>query len=152
MPRIYHANQLRSGRYSLTSQIYVLTAVTHRRQPFFTDFRVGRLLVREFHQAQLDGWAGSLAWVVMPDHFHWLIELKQTDLPTLMLAIKSRAAREVNAYLGRSGQFWQRGFHDRAVRREEDVQEVARYIVTNPIRAGLVRRVQDYPLWDAKWI
>jgi hypothetical protein len=32
------------------------------------------------------------------------------------------------------------------------LQSVARYIVANPVRAGLVRRVQDYPLWDALWV
>jgi hypothetical protein len=47
---------------------------------------------------------------------------------------------------------WQKGFHDRAIRREEDLRAVARYIIANPLRAGLVRRVHDYPLWDAIWL
>ena len=42
--------------------------------------------------------------------------------------------------------------HDRALRRDEDLLAVARYIVANPLRAGLVRRVGDYPLWDAVWL
>jgi len=88
----------------------------------------------------------------MPDHFHWLVELKQSSLPALMLATKSRSARAINARLGRSGRFWQKGFHDRAIRREEDLQAVARYITANPLRAGIVRRVHDYPLWDAIWV
>ncbi len=88
----------------------------------------------------------------MPDHFHWLVELKNSTLPALMLATKSRSARAINAHLGRSGRLWQKGFHDRAIRREEDLLAVARYVIANPIRAGLVRRVHDYPLWDAKWL
>jgi REP element-mobilizing transposase RayT len=47
---------------------------------------------------------------------------------------------------------WQKGYHDRAVRREDDLQSIARYVVANPLRAGLVRRVGDYPLWDAVWL
>jgi putative transposase len=47
---------------------------------------------------------------------------------------------------------WQKGYHDRAIRREEDLLAVARYIVANPLRAGLVKRVGDYPLWDAVWL
>ena len=39
-----------------------------------------------------------------------------------------------------------------ARRREEDLQDVARYVVRNPIRAGLVRSVHEYSLWDAVWI
>ena len=47
---------------------------------------------------------------------------------------------------------WQKGFHDRAVRKEEDLAAIARYIVYNPVRAGLVHKVGAYPHWDAVWI
>ncbi len=43
-------------------------------------------------------------------------------------------------------------FHDRAMRKEEDLKAAARYIVANPLRAGLVERCGDYPLWDAVWL
>ena len=152
MPTRSHANQLRTGRYSQSGQIYLLTAVTHLRESVFSDWRAGRLVVDQFRQAQTEGYADSLAWVVMPDHFHWLVELQNSTLAQLMLATKSRSARAINAYLGRSGRFWQKGFHDRALRREENLLAAARYIVANPLRARLVRRVQDYPLWDAVWL
>jgi REP element-mobilizing transposase RayT len=152
LPTRSHSNQLRTGRYSQCGQIYLLTAVTHLRDPVFSDWRVGRLVVDQFRRAQTEGQANSLAWVVMPDHFHWLVELENGTLPGLMLATKSRSARAVNVRLDRAGQIWQKGFHDRAIRREEDLQAVARYVVANPLRAGLVRRVHDYPLWDAIWL
>lgn len=47
---------------------------------------------------------------------------------------------------------WQRGFHDRALRQEEDLIATARYVVANPLRAGLVDRIGDYPWWDAVWL
>jgi putative transposase len=152
MPDVPHANRLRVGRYSQSGQIYLLTAVTRNREPLFTDCRTGRFLVRQFQQAHTDDLADSLAWVVMPDHFHWLVELKNSTLPALMLAIKSHSARAINAHLGRTGSLWQKGFHDRAIRYDEDLLAAARYIIANPIRAGLVSRVHDYPLWDAKWL
>jgi len=152
MSTLPHGKHLRTGRYSECGRIYMLTAVTQHREPVFSDWQVGRLVVHQFRQAQAEGLADSLAWVVMPDHFHWLVELKHGTLAQLVLATKSRSARAVNARLGRSGRFWQKGFHDRAIRREEDLQAVARYIIANPLRAGLVRRVQDYPLWDAVWL
>jgi len=152
LPTLPHSSRLRAGRYSQSGQIYLLTAVIEDRNPALADWKTGRLLVRQFRQAQTEGLADSLTWVVMPDHFHWLIELKNSSLPELMLATKSRSAREINAHLGRSGRLWQKGFHDRAIRREEDLLTVARYIIANPIRAGLVKRVRDYPLWDAIWL
>jgi hypothetical protein len=47
---------------------------------------------------------------------------------------------------------WKPGFHDRALRHEDSMVDAARYIVANPLRAGLVERVGDYPFWDAIWL
>ena len=94
----------------------------------------------------------SLAWVVMPDHFHWLISLDKGSLADLMRQVKSKSTRVVNAVAGRQGRLWQPGFHDHAVRQEENLESIARYIVANPLRAGLVKTCGDYPLWDAIWL
>ena len=147
-----HSKQLRLGQFSETRRLYLLTSTTLARAPIFNDFRSARLLVAEFRQAEEEGSARSLAWVVMPDHFHWLVELGPASLKRLMRRVKSRSTMMINRHRGRSGQLWQKGFHDRAVRREEDVQDVARYVVMNPKRAGLVARAGDYPHWDAIWL
>ncbi|WP_296409958.1 transposase [Zoogloea sp.] len=89
----------------------------------------------------------SLAWVLMPDHLHWLIQLGQgVSLSMPIRTLKGRSARALGHPV------WQRAFHDRALRREDDVVSVARYIVANPVRAGLVSRVGDFPHWDAVWL
>ena len=88
----------------------------------------------------------------MPDHFHWLIELQSGSLSELMQKTKSLSTKAVNQATGRNVGLWQRGFHDRALRREEDLVKMARYVVANPLRAGLVERLGDYPLWDAIWV
>ncbi|NUT74255.1 transposase [Pseudomonas sp. C1C7] len=152
MPKLRHAHRLRHGRYSESGQIYLLTAVSLNREPLFREFRNGRLVVDAFRAAEQEGAATSLAFVVMPDHFHWLIELQNTRLSKLMARTKSRAAVMLNRSTGRQGAVWQPGFHDRAIRKEEDLPAVARYIVANPLRAGLVDKVGNYPLWDAVWL
>ena len=46
----------------------------------------------------------------------------------------------------RHGQLWQRGFYDRSLARtDETLTDVARYILDNPVREGLVQRAQDWP-------
>ena len=40
----------------------------------------------------------------------------------------------------------------KAIQSEEDLADVARYIVANPLRAEIVRSIREYPLWDAKWL
>ncbi|BCX65491.1 MULTISPECIES: REP-associated tyrosine transposase [Pseudomonas] len=152
MPSQHQSHRLRSGRYSEEGQIYLLTVVVNNRQPVLSGFEAGRLVVDAFRKAQQEQSANSLAFVVMPDHFHWLIELKSMPLRTLMGRTKSRTTVALNRLLQREGSLWQSGFHDRAIRKEEDLQAVARYIVANPLRAGLVDKVGDYPLWDAIWL
>jgi len=96
--------------------------------------------------------AHSLAWVVMPDHLHWLFELRQGTLASVMQRVKSRSGIALNKITGGSGRIWQLGYHDMAVRYEDQLKDFARYIVANPLRAGLVSSIRDYPLWDCKWL
>jgi REP element-mobilizing transposase RayT len=88
----------------------------------------------------------------MPDHFHWLMQLKENDLGYVVGSIKSRCTQAVNRTTEREGPLWQTGYHDRAIRDGEELLPFARYIVANPLRAGLVEKIGDYPLWDANWL
>ena len=152
MPDLPASHRLRIGRYAEQNRIYLLTANTLNREPVFKDYILGRLVVHQFKQAQEQGFAESLAYVVMPDHFHWLIQLQRGSLGQLMCQTKSLSTRSINAVTGRTGSLWQQSFHDHALRREEDLVRVARYVVANPLRARLVKKLGDYPLWDAKWV
>jgi REP element-mobilizing transposase RayT len=149
-----HGYDLRKGRVSIENQIYLVTTVTCNRIPLFKDFAAGRLLVHELMQADRNDAAKTLAFVIMPDHIHWLFALGlQHSLSRVVGCVKSSSAREINRLLSRSDRsVWQRGFHDHALRREEDIRHVARYIVANPLRAGLIERIGGYPLWDAAWL
>ena len=154
MERKPRGGGLRKGRVSLPGQLYLVTTVTHNRKPLFANFHAGRVVVQEIMRSGNYGWTDTLAFVVMPDHIHWLLSLsKDTSLSSVVGTVKRHSARKINDLTGgRGSPVWQRGFHDHALRREEDVIQVARYIVANPLRAGLVRKIGDYPLWDAMWL
>ena len=142
-----HARNLRKGRVSLEGQVYLITAVTRDRQPIFSRFSAARLVIRALREEQRLGRADTLAFVVMPDHLHWLMQLRPgAHLSGVVRAVKSVSAHELGQHA------WQRGFHDHALRAEEDIRGVARYVVSNPLRAGLVDRLGDYPHWDAIWL
>jgi REP element-mobilizing transposase RayT len=146
-------SQLRKGRRSLTNQIYHVSSATVGRRPVFSAIGCGREVVHSFRREYEAGNVESLAFVVMPDHFHWLFALTSTRMLSVCInTVKSFSARRVNRLLGRRGQLWQTGFYDRAVRREDDLIVVARYIIANPLRAGIVDSVRNYPLWDTKWL
>jgi REP element-mobilizing transposase RayT len=144
---------LRRGRWSQSGQIYLVTAATAGRQPFFSDWNAASTAARAINdQAQRPG-AHLFCWVLMPDHWHGLLQLQEgVALASVLRRIKGASARAVNLRLGRTGSVWMAGFHDRALRRDEDVMEAARYIVANPLRASLVSRIGDYPYWDAVWL
>ncbi|QYZ67134.1 MAG: transposase [Gammaproteobacteria bacterium (ex Lamellibrachia satsuma)] len=144
----HKGHALRHSRFSEPGRIYLITTVTHERTMLFTDFQLGRLLVSTLRNAR----AQTLCYVVMPDHLHWLLQLEKEDLSSVMQGVKSVSAHSINRSRGTHRPVWQAGFHDHALRRDEDVKSVARYVVANPKRAGLVQRLGDYPLWDAMWL
>lgn len=142
-----HVHNLRIGRYSESGRIYLITTVVAGRKPVFADFSAARDLIQLLRDIEQHDLAQTLAFVVMPDHLHWLMALGEPrGLSAVVGTLKSLSARRLG------GPIWQAGFHDHAVRKEEDLPELARFIVANPLRAGLVKRIGDYPHWDAIWL
>ncbi len=148
----YHAKDLLRGRYSELNRPYLITTVTHNRNPIFKDFDIARLLIRELQITSVELRITSLAWVVMPDHLHWLFVLNHSLISEVARRVKGKSAFTINSHLGCYSKVWQKGFHDHAIRKDEDIKAVARYIIANPLRAGLVENIGDYPFWDAVWL
>jgi REP element-mobilizing transposase RayT len=146
-------NRLRKGRCSISGQVYLLTTVAAGRRPLFADFETARTACRAIHACTRHGSTQCLAWVLMPDHWHGLVELGAGDsLARFMNSLKSRVSKALRKEAIASLPIWQPGYHDRALRRDEDVVAAARYIVANPVRAGIVSRVGDYSYWNAVWL
>ena len=143
---------LRRGRFSQKGGVYLITTVTEQRIPWFQVFSFAQLMCRHLGHGGCIKDACNLCWVVMPDHIHLLLQLGETELSVVMKRLKARTAIALNREIGRRGRFWAKGFHDHALRKEEDLLAVSRYIVANPLRAGLVKSVSDYPYWDAVWL
>jgi REP element-mobilizing transposase RayT len=86
-----------------------------------------------------------LAYCLMPDHAHLLVEglTAESDLPRFVRIGKQRAAYLYSRATG-GRRLWQEGFHDRTLRSDDDVKATARYVIENPVRAGLVSSAFDY--------
>ena len=146
-------NDLCKGRFSEANRIYFITTVTHNRRKIFNNFNSARIVVKSMQELNDCGYVDSLSWVVMPDHLHWLIQLSdEHTLEEVVKRLKAQSAHSINRHLNNSGPVWQRSYFDRCLRKEEDVKGVSRYIVANPLRAGLVKEIGDYPHWDAAWL
>lgn len=143
-------SQLTKGRHSVSGQIYHVTSRTWQRQPLFASWLPASAACSAFTTEQALQDSRLLAWVLMPDHAHWLLQLgEQDELPSLVRRMKSLAAKAVGDKTGRRHKVWYKGFYDRAIRKEADLPVVARYVVANPVRANICKKVGDYPFWDA---
>jgi putative transposase len=86
------------------------------------------------------------AFCIMSNHVHLLCTLLE-DAPVLtkvLQNIKSYSAQKANRVLGREGQFWERESYDHVVRKDGDFERILRYILMNPVKAGLV---DDWMKW-----
>ena len=144
--------QLRIGRFSETGRVYLITTSTFDRERIFSEWRYARAAIQAFLQPSLLKTSRVMTWVLMPDHVHWLLQPgDDAELSRLVGAMKSSSARAVRQ-AGCKRRVWAPASHDHAVRSEDDILPLARYVVANPLRAGLVRRVGEYPFWDAIWM
>ena len=69
-------DKLRIGRHSQLNRAYFVTAVlANREERLFDDFQCARLAIAQMHALHRTGSVHSWAFVVMPDHVHWLFQL-----------------------------------------------------------------------------
>ena len=96
-----------------------------------------------------------ICYCLMPNHVHILIKplFKTKDKPYSIAGImknhKSYTAVKSNKILKRNGQFWHRGYYDHYIRDENELYNVIRYILNNPVKAGLVKNYED---WEFSWV
>jgi putative transposase len=100
------------------------------------------------------------AYCFMPEHMHLLLSPegmspegmssegvpseRGKDVVQFVQAYKSKMTR-LFWRMGNRGKLWQHGFYDHILRQEENIKQVARYILDNPVRRGLVDDFLDYP-------
>lgn len=91
-----------------------------------------------------------MAWVVMPNHTHFLIKpINGWELSEIMKRYKSFTAHVSNKMLQRSGQFWQKDYFDRYIRNYDHFTSTINYIENNPVKAGLCAHPGDWPFSSA---
>ena len=147
-----HSADLRKGRRSEQGRIYFITTSCYRRRRIFSESGLALIVIDEFKRRAAEGHCQSLAYVVMPDHIHWLVKLNgETKLHQLLKIVKGHSARRINLARSTTAAVWQCGYHDHALRADEDIEAVANYLIQNPLRAGLVGDVNEYPFWDSIW-
>ena len=89
-------------------------------------------------------------FVVMPDHLHLLLTPSSTtSLEKVMQFIKGGSSHQIRKARSQKMEIWQVGFHDWTIRDANDWLTKVEYIHTNPVRAKLVQRPEDWPYSSA---
>ncbi len=143
--------KLLRGRLSLVGHVYSITTATAGRQPHFLEDGNAGAVIEAIRTSDRSRRTLSLAWVVMPDHLHWLFQLRQAPLSSCLREMKATSARHIHLLKQTHGRIWQPGYHDHAVRDHESLHALAAYIRHNPVRAGLCRHPGDYRYSWCRW-
>lgn len=128
------------GRYR-----YSVTACTAKARARLDEPAWFAVLFEQIRQLAAEEQFAVLAYCAMPDHLHLLVEGHSDDscLASFMFRLKQRTGFLYRRMTGRS--LWQSGYYDCVLRSEETAATVCRYILENPVRAGLASAVGDYP-------
>jgi REP element-mobilizing transposase RayT len=124
---------------------YFVTVCTHQRRPVFLEPSAAQDAIDQFLRTALHHQFAAIAYCVMPDHAHVVVEAESDD-SNLELLVHGWKTRTGFSWKRHSHQpLWQRGYHERVLREGEPMLGVARYTILNPVRAGLVVSVDEYP-------
>jgi putative transposase len=124
---------------------YFLTFCTFHRQPHFIDAATTTSTLSEILRVAGALGFSVLAYCFMPDDVHLLVE---GDTPTADARRFTTALKQHTGFWfarERGERLWQRYGYERVLRDSDDSLAVARYILENPVRAGLARAPSDYP-------
>jgi putative transposase len=124
---------------------YFITVCTASRRRWFADPRLAEELTTQIPLFFEKRGLAVLAYCLMPDHLHLLLEGTREDADLVGAVFAWKQATGF-AWKRRTGtRLWQKGFHDRVLRDGDDLRAVVRYVLENPVRARLCRNATEYP-------
>ncbi len=125
-----------------------VTTNTRERSPIFVPPAACELLIRTIDEVRAENSFLLLALTIMPDHLHLILVPSVEPLGRIIQLIKGRFAYAYNQGAGRRGAVWQSRYHERTLRSERALLRAIEYVHQNPVTAGLVVDVGDYP-WSS---
>ena len=126
-------------------QQYFLTFCTARRQRVFVDATTVGVVRDQILRSADDFHFAVIAYCFMPDHLHLLVEALRDDADAARFVHQAKQRSGFAFSRQRGTQLWQPSFYDHILRGTEATLSVVRYILENPVRAGLVVAPEDYP-------
>jgi putative transposase len=152
-------HRLALSAYATTEYEYHFTVCARHQGEPFRNTKLAKAVIdsllwtKQHHQWRL------YCYCLMPDHLHFLCRLTQADIRILNAGARGEVIEGVLDHLGRfksfttnkswqldfQGQLWQKSSYDRVLDLDWPFEEVAQYVLDNPLRKGLASDWSDWP-------
>ena len=124
---------------------YHVTARTNNRELFHCPLvRVWQVLTWQCYEMSVIYGARIHAFVLMPNHFHFLVSVPEYDLGQVMQQFMRSGTKTLNRISGRSGHVFGGRYHWTVVNSSVYFAHVLKYVYRNPVRAGLCNQVENF--------
>ncbi len=126
-------------------QRYFLTICTAERKALFSNAVLVNAALSQIRRSATTYAFSLIAWCFMPDHLHLVVEATSEDADCRAFVVLLKQLTGFHCRPLCKGGLWQRGYFDRILRDEESTEEIVRYVLGNPVRAGLARTLGEGP-------
>jgi REP element-mobilizing transposase RayT len=135
----------RQARKELPDGLAHVTCRSVRRFPLFVDARdaLALLDLLDYASGEAGRWS-VLAYCLMPNHVHYVVDAEIEQLSLVMRYVNGNYAQRFNRVHGFRGHLFQGRFHTKPIRDETHLPGALRYVIRNPVRAGLCEHPQDW--------
>jgi len=135
-------------RYYIPNAVVFITVVTHDRKPYLEPADDIELFWNTVRRVQTIHPFRLLAYVILPDHFHWLmrVDSESGNFSSILHSIKRNYTLNFKKAHSITIPFnlWQERFWDHVIRDERDLNNHFDYIHWNPVKHGYVKRPEDW--------
>ena len=132
--------------YAQPGFAYFMTLCVRDSQPLFKNDALAEQVTTIPHNVRREYGAQVYAYCLMPDYLHLVMSLVETakTVPEVVRNFKKLTTQAAWDH-GYQGGLWQRSFYDHVIRQPENLESICRYVLENPVRAGLVEQSGEYP-------
>ncbi|MGB9499639.1 MAG: transposase [Dissulfuribacterales bacterium] len=138
----------RARRVEFEGALYHVLARGNARQDIFMDDRDRLLFIDLIGEMAVRFEIDVYAWVLMGNYYHLLLKTNRANLPKSMQWFGANYTRKYNIRHKRSGHLFQGRFKSFLIENDLYLMRLSCYIHRNPLRAGIVKRLADYP-WSS---
>ncbi|MFZ1322209.1 MAG: transposase [Ignavibacteria bacterium] len=149
LKKLYTKEKYKEERYNLLKKYFGYYDDCLNRSlsqvNYLSDERIAKIVSDSFRF--LNGRVfDMISFCIMPNHFHILIKIGKLLKPfyRIMQSLKRHTSRQSNIVLNKSGTFWEEESYDHIVRDEIELLRIMKYILNDPVKAGLVKNAFDW--------